>query len=308
MTSGFLLLDKNVGSSSFQALYPVKRLFRGLKVGHAGTLDPAASGLLLVAIGHATRLLEFIEGMPKVYRFDLQLGLTTDTYDLDGEVLSRHEVPVIDDTALEAVLQHFRGPQKQTPPAYSAIKIQGKRACDRVRAGETVEIAARDVTIHNLKVIGRNENTITLELFCSKGTYVRTLAHDIGQRLGCGGIATHIRRLRIGPFDISEAKTEDKLTGEADLLPLASAMKHLPGVHLIDRWVGPLLNGNSIPAVGYAVIAPEAETAAPKAESRGENHTSETLFRVHDKSGQLLAIAEINALRQLMPRKVLNPA
>lgn len=295
MTSGFLLLDKGVGASSFQALYPVKRLFRGQKVGHAGTLDPAASGLLLVAVGHATRLLEFIEGMPKVYRFDLQLGLVTDTYDLEGEVLERHAVPAIDDATLEGVLKDFRGILQQTPPAYSAVKIQGKRACDRVRAGETVELASRQVTVHDLKVISRSGNTITLELFCSKGTYVRTLAHDIGKRLGCGGVATAIRRLRIGPFDVSQAKTETELTGEADLLPTASAMNHLPGVHLTDRWVSALLNGNSIPPVGYAALVSEPMPV-------------ESLYRVHDKTGRLLAIAEINALRQLLPRKVLNPS
>ncbi len=288
---GFLLLDKATGISSFQALYPVKRLFRGQKVGHAGTLDPAASGLLLVAVGNGTRLLEFLEGLPKVYRFDLQLGITTDTYDLEGEVLERKPVPELSNEQIEEALAPFRGKIQQTPPAYSAIKIQGKRACDRVRAGETVALTPREVEVKRLELKERKGDRMTLELFCSKGTYVRTLAHEIGQVLGCGGVAADIRRLQIGPYDLRDAKPEGDLTGEADLLPLASAMHHLPGVQLIDRWIGPLLNGNSVPPVGYALI--ESDTVA------------DSLYRVLDKSGNLVAIGEINALRQLLPRKVL---
>jgi tRNA pseudouridine55 synthase len=290
---GFILLDKALGDSSFKALYPVKRLFRGQKVGHAGTLDPAATGLLLVAVGHATRLLEFIEGMPKVYQFDLQLGITTDTYDNEGAVLETKPVQEISDAEWDALLARFTGKQQQKPPAYSAIKVQGKRACDRVRDGETVDLPSREIEIFELKRLDRKENAMTLELFCSKGTYVRTLAHDIGQILGCGGIATNIRRLRIGPFDIAQAKPESALTGEVDLLPLAMAMNHLPGVHLLEKWLPSLLNGNSIPPIGYAVLPDTHPTS------------DSDLYRVMDKAGRLIAIAEINPLRQLLPRKVL---
>jgi len=291
---GFLLLDKGIGSSSFQALFPVKRLFRGQKVGHAGTLDPAASGLLLVAVGHGTRLLEFLEGMPKVYRFDVQLGLVTDTYDLQGEVLERFPVPALNREQVEAALSGFRGKISQVPPAYSAIKIQGKRACDRVRAGETVAIAAREVEIHRLDLIAIEDGKLTLEMHCSKGTYVRTLAHDLGRVLGCGGVAVAIRRLEIGPFRIEDAKTETELTGENDLLPLSSAMNHLPGVRVIEKWTGPLVHGNAIPPIGYALM--------------GETAADNGYYRVMDKSENLLAIGEINALGQLFPRKVLIPS
>lgn len=325
VTQGFLLLDKETGVSSFQALHPVKRLFKGLKVGHAGTLDPAATGLLLVGIGSATRLLEFLEGMSKVYRFDMQLGVETDSYDLEGEVVARHSVPAFTKEEILAAMAPFRGRIQQTPPVYSAIKIQGKRACDRVRDGETVEIKARDVTLHRLDLIALRGDRLTLEMHCSKGTYVRTLAHDLGKALGCGAAATDIRRMRIGPFDVSRAKLATQIQGPEDLLSMAAAVAHLPGLRVLDRWIAPLLNGNPVPHTGYTELAQGEQGALAERSDSGALGDSVTspipdglapedsapiedglpLQRVLDRNGRLLAIAQVNPLRLLTPRKVL---
>jgi tRNA pseudouridine55 synthase len=230
---GLLLLDKPVGVSSFQALYPVKRAFgggkRGNKIGHAGTLDPAASGLLVLGIGSGTRLLEFLEGLPKSYRFTLRLGITTDTYDLDGEVLARQDASGVTREQIDALLPRFRGDISQVPPAYSAIKIDGKRAYERARAGETVAMVARPVNVSRLEIISFDPAgaSAAMELDCSKGTYVRTIAHDLGQKLGCGAHLSALRRTGSGKFTIERCTP----LAEIQELPLAEIEKRLIPVH-----------------------------------------------------------------------------
>lgn len=299
-THGILLLDKPVGASSFQALYPVKRAFRGSRIGHAGTLDPAASGLLVLGIGDGTRLLEFLEEMPKSYRFTLRLGVVTDTYDAEGEVLERHDASAVTREALEALLPRFRGAISQTPPAYSAIKIRGKRACDRVRAGESVALTPRNVRVHRLEVITFDAGTAVLEMDCSKGTYVRTVAHDLGGLLGCGGVAENIRRLAVGPFRAEDAASPDGV-GPEHLMPLEHAVRHLPALHVKDTWTAALRNGNILPAGAYSAAgtAPSPGDAGPR---------SDAAHAVFAENGALLAIGEVNPLGQLRPRKVFAAA
>lgn len=299
---GLLLLDKPTGVSSFKALYPVKRIFRGRKIGHAGTLDPAASGLLVIGVGSGTRLLEFLEGLPKRYRFTLKLGVTTDTYDLEGEVVERKDASHITCEQLEAVLPKFRGEIEQLPPVYSAIKIQGKRACDRVRAGETVTLSPRKVRIEKLEIISFTGTDAILEMDCSKGTYVRTIAHDIGVELGCGGAADAIRRLSVGPFLVESALSTEALTGPENLLPVEKAVDHLPGVKLrTDAWVGALMHGNSVPAAGYIPL-PRSASYLPGPDLENE------VCGVFSPNGKLLAIGTVNPLGHVNPRKVLQPA
>jgi tRNA pseudouridine55 synthase len=300
---GILLLDKPVGVSSFQALYPVKRAFggkKGSKIGHAGTLDPAASGLLVLGVGSGTRLLEFLETLHKSYRFTLRLGVTTDTYDLDGEVLQRHDTSAVTRAQIEALLPRFRGDIEQVPPAYSAIKIDGKRAYERARAGETVAMVARPVHVDRLELIsftpgsGAADASAVLELDCSKGTYVRTIAHDLGGLLGCGAVAADIRRTAIGPFRVEDAVAPDAVDA-ARLTPVESAVDHLTPVEVKEAWVTPLLHGNTIPAAGY--------TARPR-RSEASPVTPETTCAVFSPAGKLIAIGELNTLGQLQPRKV----
>ena len=299
---GLLLLDKPVGVSSFKALYPIKRVFRGRKIGHAGTLDPAASGLLVIGVGAGTRLLEFLEGLPKRYRFTLKLGITTDTYDLEGEVLERKDAQHITREQVEAVLPKFLGEIDQLPPVYSAIKIDGKRACDRVRAGETVTLTPRKVRIDKLEIIDFAGADVVLEMDCSKGTYVRTVAHDIGQLLGCGAAADQIRRLTVGPFSVENALDTEAVSGPQDLLPVEKAVDHMPGVKLrSDSWVGALLHGNSVPAAGYVPIPRSAA-------ANSVIGMDESVCSVFSPAGKLLAIGTVTSLGHVNPRKVLQPA
>ena len=297
---GLLLLDKPMGVSSFQALYPVKRIFRGRKIGHAGTLDPAASGLLVVGVGAGTRLLEFLEGLPKRYRFEVRLGVATDTYDLEGRILETRDASLITREQVEAVLPKFRGAISQMPPVYSAIKIQGKRACDRVRAGETVVLTPRNVRIDRLEMIGFETGIATIEMDCSKGTYVRTIAHDIGIELGCGAAANNIRRLAVGSFRIENALLPEALTGSADLLPVENAVDHMPSVKLRSgSWAVALLHGNPVPAAGYVPL--------PRSEAAAMTGMEDTTCGIFSHEGKLLAIGTVTPLGHVNPRKVLQP-
>jgi tRNA pseudouridine55 synthase len=298
---GLLLLDKPVGVSSFQALYPVKRVFRGRKIGHAGTLDPAASGLLVVAVGTGTRLLEFLEGLPKTYRFNVKFGVTTDTYDLEGEVLETRDISGVTSAGIEAILPKFRGELQQIPPVYSAVKIQGQRACDRVRAGETVELAPRKVRIDRLELLDFKDGVATLEMDCSKGTYVRTVAHDIGRELRCGAAADRIRRLNVGPFDVAHSVPPDAVHGPENLLPVERAVEHLPSVQLRSpTWMNALLHGNPVPAAGYAPVLGAQTTSSFQA--------GEGICGVLSPEGKLLAIGTVTPLGYVQPRKVLQAA
>ena len=307
---GFLLLDKPEGISSFQALRPVKRLFPKTKVGHAGTLDPAASGLLLAGVGGGTRLLEYLEGQPKTYAFTACFGFTSDSYDLEGEVLAfsgAAESPAPDAARVAAALAPFRGKIRQTPPAYSAIKVGGERAYALARAGETVVLAAREVEVHSLELLSFAPATdadgiagaarAELVMTCSKGTYVRSLVHDLGLALGCGGVTGKIRRLAIGPFRVEAGTDPAALGPETSLLPLEAAVAHLPAAVVPDSHVARFLNGQTVVVATSGAIAPRATADdAPDAAMEA---------RAHDTSGRLLAIASLTPDGRLSPRKVL---
>ena len=314
-SGGFLLLDKPAGITSFQALRPVKRAFPKTKIGHAGTLDPAATGLLLVGVGSGTRLLEYLEGMPKTYSFLARFGMVSDSYDMESPVQTATEdaarlAVALDRTRVENALAAFRGPIRQTPPDYSAVKIQGERACDRVRAGETVTIAAREVVIHSLEILSftpaiNPENTgaiASMKMTCSKGTYVRSLVHDLGQALGCGAVTDEIRRLAIGPFHVENGRTPESLMADNPdqknaydmLLPLDTAVHHLPSAHLSEDGVAAFLVGRAIGSGAYETkVLPD-----PTSETDPE-------LRALDGSGHLIAIATLNPQGLLCPKKVL---
>lgn len=303
---GFLLLDKPAGPSSFQALFPVKRAFRGHKVGHAGTLDPAASGLLIAGVGHGTRLLEYLEGMPKAYSFLVRFGLVSDSYDMEGQVKGEPAVDLPRE-AVEAALPAFRGSIHQAPPAYSAVKVDGRRAYELARAGEAVILKTREVEVHALELLAYDSGVATFRMECSKGTYVRSLAHDLGAALGCGGVADKIRRLAIGPYQVEDAlavtvSEGDRfgLAGDPVLLPLDTAVAGLPTVQVPARRVQPLRDGRSTaPGEFTWVSTPIANPIATPETAPG------TDLRVLDPQGLLLAIATLNPEGHLCPKKVL---
>lgn len=202
--NGILLIDKEQNWTSSDVVVKLKGILRQRRVGHAGTLDPMATGLLVVFAGRATRAVEFAERDSKRYLASLRLGLTTDTQDIWGTLLEKRPVSV-EREELEAVLARFRGEQEQLPPMYSALKVGGKKLCDVARRGGEIERKPRRITIHELTLLGREGEDWLLDIRCSKGTYVRTLCHDIGAALGCGGCMSALRRVEAGGFSVDDA-------------------------------------------------------------------------------------------------------
>lgn len=237
--SGVLLLDKPVGLSSNQALQQVKRMFMAEKAGHTGSLDPFATGLLPICLGEATKFSHFLLDADKTYRATMCLGVTTTTGDTEGEIVETHPVGVTR-TRVERVIQQFFGDILQVPPMHSALKYQGKALYEYARAGIDIERPAREVTIHDLLLEELAGHVAVIKVSCSKGTYIRTLAEDIGKALGCGAHLTGLRRLNTGGFTLDEAVTMAQLEAmaleqrDAMLLPVDALVRELPAVEL-DR-------------------------------------------------------------------------
>ena len=276
---GWIILDKPLGLGSTQAVSAVKRALRQggypkLKVGHGGTLDPLASGVLPVAIGEATKLAGRLLDSDKIYDFTIRFGEETDTLDAEGTAVARSEVrPRLDE--VEALLPRFTGAIEQVPPAYSALKVDGERAYDLARAGETVELATRSVTIYSLLLHSRQSGNdeeegsplqqITLTAHVSKGTYIRSLARDIARALGTVGHVTYLRRVKAGPFSLQQAITLDKLDElakghalEQVLLPLRAGLDDIPALSLTPDQAGLLRKGQQL----IGIAAPDGQCFA----------------------------------------------
>lgn len=234
--SGILLVDKPAGWTSHDVVGRLRRITGQRRIGHSGTLDPMATGLLVVFLGRATRAVEFAEGHDKAYTALLRPGVVTDTLDTTGNVLETSpERP--ERAALEAALEAFRGEIEQLPPMYSAIKLGGKKLYEIARAGGEVERQPRPVTIYNLECTGEREGDFILEVECSKGTYIRTLCDDIGRALGCGACMSGLRRTRAGGFDVKDALTLEEIErrgAENCLLPVDALFAGRPIVLLKD--------------------------------------------------------------------------
>ncbi len=211
---GFLNIDKPAGMTSHDVVAHIRRAARQKRVGHAGTLDPAATGVLVVALGNATRLIEYVQdATSKRYLATVQLGATTTTDDAEGELLATAAVPPLDRAAIEQALEPLRGEIMQVPPMYSALHHQGRRLHELARDGIVVERAARPVTIERLELIEWSTPLLTLDIMCSKGTYIRSLARDLGESLGCGAHLQALRRTAVGTFLIEDALPLDQLIG-----------------------------------------------------------------------------------------------
>ena len=213
--NGILLIDKPEGWTSMDVCAKLRGVFHEKRVGHSGTLDPMATGLLVVFLGRATRAVEFAEADEKTYEAALRLGVVTDTQDTTGAVLETHEVNITQEQ-FDAVLADFLGGIDQIPPMYSAIKIDGKPLYKTARKGGEVERKPRRIFIYGLERTGGIEGDITLRIRCSKGTYIRTLCHDLGAALGCGGAMSALRRTRAGAFDLADAHTLDEVIAAAE--------------------------------------------------------------------------------------------
>ena len=245
---GIVIVDKPQGWTSQDVTAKLRGVFQTRRIGHGGTLDPMATGVLPVFVGRATRGVEFFEHAEKTYEAVLRLGIATDTEDITGTVLEEKEVSVTDGN-IEAVLARFRGEIQQIPPMYSAIKVGGQKLCDLARKGREIAREPRTVTIHSLDFLGRTGEDVRLRVHCSKGTYIRTLCKDIGQALGCGGCMAALRRIRAGSYTESEAVALDILINsdrpEQYLRGVDTMFARHPAITLTQKQELRCRNGNS---------------------------------------------------------------
>ncbi len=289
---GILNVNKPLGMTSFDVVSIIKRLTREKRVGHAGTLDPMASGVLPVCLGRGTRVVEFLMDAHKVYRAQIELGTATDTYDAAGKVTSRQDPSGIDRARLEAALGSFRGRIQQIPPMYSALKHQGQRLYQLARAGVTVSRKSRMVVVYRLELIAFEPPLVTVEVECGKGTYIRSLAHDLGEMLGCGAHLRGLVRLGYGPFVISDAVSLERIEAASNWQQLAHPMdfvlSHWPAVVVDADRARVIKNGGSLE------IEPVPSADGP-----------EGWCRAHSEDGCFLAVLSLNPESgQWRPEKV----
>ena len=252
---GVLLVNKPAGITSHDVTRQVRKIFQIRKVGHAGTLDPFATGLLLVCLGEATKIVRYLVEHPKEYVAEMKLGETTDTQDYTGRMKERCEIPSTAHENLPRVFARFSGEIFQIPPMYSAKRLQGQHLYEFARAGDIVVRAAQKVTIYELEILERALPVLRFRVVCSKGTYIRTLAHDIGAALGCGAHLTALTRTRIGHFSVQDAFSLEQLTQltqrhdrEKCLIPMNQALSFLPAIQLDETAAFRLAHGGRVAA------------------------------------------------------------
>lgn len=248
---GFLLIDKEKGATSFSCVSAVRKIFDTRKVGFVGTLDPLASGLMILAVGEATKMISYLEGLDKTYETDIQLGATSTTYDAEGEIeeVENPHKPTLSE--IEQILQEsFTGERMQVPPIHSAIQIGGKRAYDMARRGEEVEMKSRKVVFKKVQVMGYEWPLLRVRLQVSSGTYVRSFAHDVCKMLACGGYVKELRRTHIAHFSVEDASKLDEVRrqGAAALIPIEALFADWPQLELTAQQVEVLGNGGFIDA------------------------------------------------------------
>lgn len=274
--NGIILIDKPREWTSHDVVGKLRGILHERRIGHSGTLDPLATGLLVVFVGRATRAVEFAEADRKEYIAGLRLGISTDTQDITGRVINeRADIP--DETEVEKVLELFKGELEQIPPMYSAVKIGGRKLYELARKGESIERRPRTITVFGLEIIGRSYDDYILNVVCSKGTYIRTLCHDIGEELGCGACMSSLRRTKAGVFSVEDAYTIGEVQEAADrgelnkfLLPIDTLFAGYPKLRVNTSSEKRLKNGNII-----SISAPDGR------------------FRIYSESGEFLLLGDI---------------
>ncbi|TYB43425.1 tRNA pseudouridine(55) synthase TruB [Actinomadura chibensis] len=279
MESGLVIVDKPAGWTSHDVVGRMRRLAKTRRVGHAGTLDPMATGVLVIGVGKATRLLGHLALTEKAYDGTIRLGESTNTDDAEGEVTATSPADSVTDAELRAGVAALTGPIRQVPPQVSAIKVNGERAYKMARKGEEVDLAARPVTVHGFTVteVRRRGELIDVDatVVCSSGTYIRALARDLGAALGCGGHLTALRRTRVGPYDLSMARTLDQLAEHLEIIPMEDAVAAVfPRRDVSDDDARKVAHGGRLPAAGLGpgpvgVFAPDGSLLA-LVEEQGE--------------------------------------
>lgn len=292
---GIVLLDKPAGMTSNGALQAVKRLYDAQKAGHTGSLDPLATGLLPICLGEATKVSAFLLDADKYYRFTVRLGERTDSGDADGEVLERREPGTIDRATLEPILPRFTGEIEQVPPMHSAIKRDGRPLYEYARRGEEVERSSRPTVIHRLELQSIDGHDVQLAVHCAKGTYVRTLAEDIGEALGCGAHVTALRRTGSGPFVEPPMVTLDEFQALAEdaghevldgcLTPTDQALGEWPGIEV---------------AAGLAAFLRQGQAVqVPKAPTEG-------ILRLYEAGGGFIGMGHVQDDGRVAPKRLMN--
>lgn len=246
MIDGVVLVNKPIGITSFAAVRKVSRQLQAKKVGHCGTLDPFASGLLIVTINNATKIARFIESQNKEYIATLVLGVKTDSGDNTGKVIKRLKPPKFEVLQLNDVIKSFIGKQTQIPPMHSAIKVNGQKLYELARKGKTIDREPRPIEIYDIKLIKYRGNTLTFKVNCTKGTYIRTLAEDLAKRLGCVGHLKNLERTAIGDFLLTDAKNIDKLSATEDIVPISQALKSMSKYIVSKDELSLVNNGGSL--------------------------------------------------------------
>ena len=242
---GILLLNKEIGYSSFQYINKAKRIINASKVGHSGTLDPFASGLLIVTVNKATKVNQFIESLSKEYIATLKLGVKTDTLDLEGKVIATKDVPILNEELIINTLNNFKGKIKQVPPMYSAIKVDGKRLYDLAREGKEIERKEREIEIYDIELLSFNNDEISFRVSCSKGTYIRTLGEQISEELNTYGHLISLTRTKVGNFKVEDAYKIDELDN-FKLIDTIEALSHFKKLKLNDEMIQRVKNGHKL--------------------------------------------------------------
>lgn len=280
MLDGFLVVDKPAGMSSHQVVAMLRRTLGEKKIGHTGTLDPFATGVLPIALGEGTKAITFLDESVKEYRATMRLGISTDTQDLEGEILEQRSWSHVTREAVESLVQAFSGNLLQVPPMFSALKRDGVPLYKLARKGETVEREPRAITVHSLVMERIELPEVSFTVRCSRGTYVRTLAHDMGESLGCGAHLLALRRTKSGPFSLENSFTLDEIAvgpprevAVRHFVPVRTALAHLPELELtpagsarvrngIPPLEGDLASGSVIPSSGRVILTSDGTIAA----------------------------------------------
>ncbi len=292
--NGILLLDKPLGVTSNAALQQVKRLYRAAKAGHTGNLDPLATGLLPICFGEATKISSFLLDSDKRYVGTIKLGVITRTADAEGEVLETRPVGDYSEAQIREVLDRFTGQIEQVPPMHSAVKVNGTPLYKLAHKGLEIERKPRTVTIHSIELLRHEGDELEIEIHCSKGTYVRTLAEEIGEALGCGGHLSALRRTASGPFTLDEAVTMEQIEAAAEEGNAALDALLLPIERALDDWPAVNLTDNSAYYVqqGQPVLVPQAPTSG--------------WVRLHRPDGGFLGVGHILDDGRVAPKRLIK--
>ena len=302
--NGILNINKPEGPTSFNIVSRIKKLTGEKRVGHAGTLDPAASGVLPICFGHGTRVIEYLMDSTKDYRAEIEFGKTTDTYDATGSITSSKDSSFVDKNQIETILNTFLGEIQQVPPIFSALKHKGKPYYELARVGIDIEIPSRSVTIHNVTVRDWQPPVVTIDVTCGKGTYIRSIAHDLGQIIGCGAYMKSLVRRKYGPFSIDNSISSDELEQvrtenywQRYIHPIDSVLLHLKAIVVNDDSRQNIQNGR--PIENIVIVSQTLTDQSQSAECQ------ETHCRAYGLDGRFLGILRyVTETGQWQPEKV----